>query len=101
MFSLRTAEMISKRWLLMSFPPRWHYDLIRALDYLCEAGTPPDPRADEAVDVILSKQRLDGTWPHQNRHPGVSHFEMEEGAGKPSRWNTLRALRVLRWHDGD
>ncbi len=101
MYSLRSGELISKRWLLMSFPPRWHYDVLRALDYFREAGVPPDPRAVEAVEVIRSKQRGDGTWPLQNRHPGDVHFEMEEGLGKPSRWNTLRALRALRWHDGD
>lgn len=101
MYSLRTGELISKRWLLMSFPPRWHYDLIRALEYLRQAGTLPDPRADEGVEIIRSKRRSDGAWPLQNPHPGVVHFEMEEGAGKPSRWNTLRALRVLRWYYGD
>ena len=98
MYSLRTGELINKRWLLMSFPPRWFYDVLRALDYLREAGAQPDPRCDEAIEVIRSKQREDGTWPLQNRHPGKVHFEMEEGSGKPSRWNTLRALRVLRWY---
>jgi hypothetical protein len=98
MYSLRTGELINKRWLLMSFPPRWFYDVIRALDYLREAGARPDPRCDEAIEVIRSKERRDGRWPLQNRHPGKVHFEMEEGSGKPSRWNTLRALRVLRWY---
>ncbi|MGA7096552.1 MAG: hypothetical protein WB245_03185 [Acidimicrobiia bacterium] len=100
MYSLRTGELINKRWLLMSFPPRWFYDVLRALDYLCEAGVEPDPRCEEAVDVIRSKRRKDGTWPLQNRHPGKVHFEMEAGSGKPSRWNTLRALRVLGWYEG-
>jgi hypothetical protein len=101
MYSLSTGELINKRWLLMSFPPRWFYDVIRALDYLREAEARPDPRCDEAIEVIRSKELRDDRWPLQNRHPGKVHFEMEEGSGKPSRWNTLRALRVLRWYDGD
>jgi len=100
MYSLRTGELINPRWLLMSFPPRWFYDVLRTLDYLRDAGTDPDPRAGEAIAVIEDKQRKDGRWPLQNRHPGKEHFAMEEGSGKPSRWNTLRALRVLRWYRG-
>lgn len=100
MYSLGTGELVNSRWLLMSFPPRWFYDVLRALDYLREAGTGPDPRAEEAIGVIVEKRRKDGTWPLQNRHPGKDHFQMEEG-GKPSRWNTLRVLRVLRWWNGD
>lgn len=99
MNSLSSGELINSRWLLMSFPPRWFYDVIRALDYLRDAGVAPDPRCEEAVEVIRSKQRKDGTWPLQNRHPGKEHFAMEEG-GKPSRWNTLRALRVFQWQEG-
>jgi hypothetical protein len=97
MYSLRTGELINSRWLLMSFPPRWFYDVLRALDYLREAEVDPDPRIDEAVSVIEGKQRKDGSWPLQNRHPGKEHFGMDETSGKPSRWNTLRALRVLDW----
>lgn len=100
MFSLSTGELIEKRWLLLSFPPRWFYDILRALDYLRISGMEPDPRMKEALDVVKGKQRPDGTWPLQGRHPGKVHFEMEDGSGKPSRWNTLRSLRVLRWHEG-
>lgn len=99
MYSLRTGEYINTRWLLMSFPPRWFYDVLRALDYLRAASVEPQTRMEEAVDVIRAKRRRDGTWPLQNRHPGKEHFQMEEGSGKPSRWNTLRVLRVLRWYD--
>jgi hypothetical protein len=98
MYRLSTGEVINTRWLLMSFPPRWHYDVLRALDYLREAGVTPDPRWEDAIDVIRSKRRKGGTWPLQNRHPGKEHFQMEP-AGEPSRWNTLRALRVLQWQD--
>jgi hypothetical protein len=101
MYSLSTGELVNPRWLLMSFPPRWFYDVLRGLDYLREAGTQPDPRAREAIEVIEGKRRKDGLWPLQNRHPGREHFVMEEGSGKPSRWNTLRALRVLDWYADD
>lgn len=99
MYRLSTGELVDPRWLLMSFPPRWHYDVLRGLDYLRDAGAIPDERWEEAVEVIRSKRRRDGRWPLQNRHAGKVHFEMEEGSGKPSRWNTLRALRVLQWHN--
>jgi hypothetical protein len=99
MYSLSTGELINRRWLLLSFPTRWFYDVLRALDYLRASGLDPHPRMAEAVDVLRSKRRGDGTWPLQNPHRGQVHFDMDEGAGKPSRWNTLRALRVLRWFE--
>lgn len=98
MYSLTTDELINRRWQLFSFPPRWHYDVLRALDYL-RLTTDPDPRCDEAIDLLRSKQRRDGRWTVQNRHPGKEHFSMEE-TGKPSRWNTLRAAGVLEWYGG-
>lgn len=97
MYSLTTGELVNRKWLLVSFPTRWFYDVLRALEYMAAAGLEPDPRCQEAVEIIESKQRGDGTWPLQNRHPGKEHFQMEQG-GKPSRWNTLRVLRVLRWY---
>lgn len=93
--SLRTGEVISERWKLFSFPPRWHYDVLRGLEYLRDAGVDLDDRAGEALALVESKRRSDGRWPLQNPHAGEVHFQMEDGAGKPSRWNTLRALRVL------
>src|SRR5690606_9442477 len=96
----RTGHVGTRRGVMMSFPPRWFYTVLRALDYLRAAGMDPDSRADEAVTVVDSKRRKDGRWPLQNRHAGREHFEMEEGPGKPSRWNTLRALRVLAWYRG-
>jgi hypothetical protein len=98
MYSLRTGELVNSRWLLMSFPPRWHYDVLRGLDYLRDAGAEPDSRCEEAIEMIRSKQRANGTWPLQGRHAGKVHFEMES-PGEPSRWNTLRALRVLDWYE--
>jgi hypothetical protein len=96
--SLSTREVVNKRWTLFSFPPRWYYDVLRGLDYLREAGVDPDERAEEAVGIVESKQDSEGRWPLENPHRGREHFQMEEGAGQPSRWNTLRALRVLRWY---
>lgn len=72
--------------------------MLRALDYLAEAGAEPDERCDDAIEVVRRKQRKDGTWPLQGGHPGKEHFAMES-SGKPSRWNTLRALRVLDWYE--
>lgn len=95
--SLSTGEIINPRWKLFSFPPRWHYDVLRGLDYFRDAGVRFDERCDEAVSLIEHKRRPDGTWPLQNHYAGKEHFKMEPGPGKPSRWNTLRALRVLRF----
>jgi hypothetical protein len=79
---------------MLSFPFRYRYDVLRALDWFRYADRPYDPRMDDALELLRSKRRKDGTWPLQCRHPGESHFEMERTGG-PSRWNTLRALRVL------
>jgi hypothetical protein len=93
-----TGDVVNPAWLLFSFPTRWHYDVLRALDYFRAVGDAPDPRLDEAVEVVRSKRRPDGTWPLENTHPGAVHFDLDEGDGRPSRWNTLRALRVLNWY---
>jgi hypothetical protein len=84
-------------WTEISFPTRWHYDILWGLDYLRRAGVAPDERMAEAIDLVRKKCDEHGRWPLENPHPGPVHFEMEGGAGEPSRWNTLRALRVLRW----
>jgi hypothetical protein len=94
-----TGEVIDPAYLEFSFPTRWHYDVLRALEYFRAVGDPPDPRVNEAIDLLRSKQQPDGTWVLENTHPGAVHFPLDEGDGRPSRWNTLRALRVLRWYD--
>jgi len=91
----RTGTVIDRKMLMLSYPSRWYYDVLRALDYFRAAGAPYDPRIEDAITVVLKKRRSDRTWPLQARHPGHTHFEMEK-VGEPSRWNTLRALRVLR-----
>lgn len=85
-------------WTRFAFPTWWHYDVLRGLEYLRSAGARPDERAAEAIDLVVQKRGEDGRWPLETRHPGVMLVEMEEGVGRPSRWNTLRALRVLDWY---
>ncbi|MEX0974487.1 MAG: hypothetical protein WD024_03915 [Bacillota bacterium] len=90
-----TGEVIKPQFLMLSYPSRWHYDILRALDYFQSAGVAYDERMAPALSVLVKKRRADGTWPLQAKHPGQVHFDMEE-TGCPSRWNTLRALRVMR-----
>jgi hypothetical protein len=96
---LSTGDVVRPNWLRFSFPTWWHYDVLRGLDYFRVAGNDPDPRLADAVDLVRSKQQGDGSWLLENTHPGQVHFTMEEGDGEPSRWNTLRAMRVLNWYD--
>ena len=96
--SHRTGEIVDGRMTRFSFPPRWYYDVLRGLDYFQASGTKTDPRDLEAIELVRKKRSKDGTWPLQNRRSGKTFFELEK-AGKPSRWNTLRALRVLRWFE--
>lgn len=94
---LSTGEVVEEDWLRFSFPPWWHYDVLRGLDYFCSRGGEPDPRVAEALSLVREKRQPDGPWPLENTHLGAVHFALEAGEGRPSRWNTLRALRVLRW----
>jgi len=103
---LSTGEVADPGFTQFPFPPGWHYDVLRGLDHLRAAGVRPDERVAEAVAVIEKKRGDDGRWPLEtpqfrsaHRLRGMVHFPMDEGIGKPSRWNTLRALRVLRWAD--
>ncbi|HEY8301436.1 MAG TPA: squalene cyclase [Jatrophihabitans sp.] len=97
---LRTGEVADQAWLQFSFPTQWHYDVLRGLDHFRAAGGAPDERIHEALDLVRSKRGADGTWPLENTHPGAMHFALEDGDGRPSRWNTLRAKRVLAWAEG-
>jgi hypothetical protein len=94
--SHRTGEVVDKRMTRFSFPPRWYYDIMRVLDYFQSCDVDPDDRAKDAIKVLMKKQRKDGTWPLQDNHPGRTYFDMEQ-TGKPSRWNTMRALRIIDW----
>jgi hypothetical protein len=94
-----TGEVIDPAWLQLSFPHWYHYDVLRALDYLRDAGADPgDDRIADAIGVVEANQSADGRWPLQNIHAGDTHLQTDDGAGQPSRWNTLRALRVLDWY---
>jgi hypothetical protein len=97
--SLRTGEVIEKRWLRFSFPTFWHYDVLRGLEYLKNAGIKPDRRVDEAIEVVRKRRHQNGRWPLNLLHPERIPLEMETETGRASRWNTLRALRVLRWYN--
>lgn len=97
--SHRTGAVVRSTFTRLSFPPRWHYDVLRALDYLRDSDAPRDGRLQEAIALLRAKQLGDGRWPLQQRYPGATFFEMER-VGEPSRWNTLRALRVLAWWEG-
>ena len=83
-------------WTRFAFPPWWHYDVLRGLEYLRSAGVTSDERAAEAIELVALKRDGNGRWPLETRYPGVMPVELDEGEGRPSRWNTLRALRVLR-----
>ena len=95
---LSTAEVIDQAWTQLSYPTYWHYDVLRGLDHLRAAAAAPDERVAEAIELVESKRDADGRWPLENPHPGRLHFALDEGEGRPSRWNTLRAMRVLKWY---
>jgi hypothetical protein len=97
--SLRTGEVIDKRWLRFAFPMFWHYDVLRGLDYLRNAGIKPDRRLREAIHTVMERRHQNGRWPLNRLHPDEIPLQMETLVGGASRWNTLRALRVLRWYN--
>ncbi len=94
--SHRTGKVINPIFLRLAFPPRWHYDILRALDYFRAADAPADERLADAIAVLMSKQLPDGRWKLDHSFRGREFFALEQ-VGSPSRWNTLRALRVLLW----
>ncbi|HEX6139209.1 MAG TPA: hypothetical protein VF013_01950 [Candidatus Limnocylindria bacterium] len=92
-----TGDVADPRFAMASFPTYWYYDVLRGLDYFRATGEPPDPRCKEAIALIASRRDTAGRWPRENVHQGPTHLEMDGPEGFPSRWITLRALRVLRW----
>lgn len=96
---LSTGAVIEPNWSLFSFPTRYFYDVLRGLDYLRSAGAEPDERCAEAIQLVEQKRVADGRWLLENPHPGEVHFDVDQGEGKPSRWITLRASRVLDWYE--
>ena len=93
--SHRSGAVVDRAFTRFPFPPQWHFDIVRGLEHFRAAGARPDPRLADAIDVIRRAQRRDGTWARQRAHPGRTWFRLEEPG--PSRWATLRALRVLHW----
>jgi hypothetical protein len=85
-------------WTRFAFPTWWHYDVLRGLEYLRRARVVPDDRVAEAIDLVVSKRDSDGLWLLEVQYPGEMPIEIDESEGRPSRWNTLRALRVLNWY---
>ena len=94
------VEYAHPAWTRFAFPTWWHYDVLRGLEYLRRAGARPDERMAEAIELVASRRGADGRWPLEVRYPGVMPIEIDEGEGRPSRWITLRALRVLSWYSG-
>jgi hypothetical protein len=97
--SHRTGTVINPMFVRFAFPPRWHYDVLRALDYFQAVHAPRDRRLAEAIALVRGCCGEDGRWALQHAYRGKTYFELER-LGAPSRWNTLRALRVLKWWDG-
>lgn len=95
----KTGEIIHHNFTLLSYPHRWYYNVLRGLVFFARVSAPYDERLVEAIELLKSRRRPDGSWPAQHKYPGRSFFEMEK-VGGPSRWNTLRALKVLKWWEG-
>jgi hypothetical protein len=95
--SHRTGAVANPAFTRFPFPPQWHFDVLRGLEHFRAAGAAADPRLSDAIDIVRRAQRADGTWPVHRGYPGRTWFRMEPAG--PSRWATLRALRVLRWWD--
>lgn len=92
----KTGEIIKDKFLKLSYPPRWHYDVLRGLDFFRRIEAPRDTRLAESIEVLAAKCDGSGRWRLENRYEGQVFFQLES-LGKPSRWNTLRVLRVLNW----
>ena len=95
---LSTSEVIDPAWTQFSFPTGYHYDVLRGLEYLRSVRIGPDARMAEAIELVASKRDADGRWLLENVHPDALDAEPGTAEGQPSRWNTLRALRVLNWY---
>ncbi|HUN86204.1 MAG TPA: hypothetical protein VMU48_17625 [Terracidiphilus sp.] len=94
-----TGKVANPEFLQLAFPPRYHYDILRALDYFRSAGVQPDTRMSDAVHLVESKRQADGRWPNERAYDEALAVPFGESAGEPSRWNTLRAMRALRWYE--
>jgi len=98
--SRSTGRVVDPRFTMFSYPTRWFYDVLRGLDYFRLSHPSPDERCAAALDLVTTRRDSEGRWPLENIHEGATHFRMEGHEGAPSRWNTLRAMRVLEWASG-
>lgn len=94
------GKPIKPSWMSFAFPPYWFYDVLSALDYFRQFRENSDDRLQAGMDLVSKKQNPDQTWNLGRKHPGKTHVEMEDPR-KPSKWNTLRALRVLKWWESN
>lgn len=97
---LTTGEIVNRKWTRFAFPTMWHYDVLRGLEYFRHAGVQPDERMEEAVGIVRARRHQNRRWPMNHLHADRLGFPMETRTGSASRWNTLRAMRVLRWYEG-
>jgi hypothetical protein len=95
-----TGETASQAFLTFAFPPRYEYDVLRALEYFRATGARPDARMDDAMAIVKQRQQPDGRWLLDRTHAEAIAVPLGESVGEPSRWITLRALRVIRWYNG-
>jgi hypothetical protein len=96
---LTNGEIIDRKWTRFTFPTIWHYDILRGLDYLQDAGVDPDERITEAIGIVETRRHQNGRWPMNHLHSDRLGFRLEAETGRASRWNTMRAMRVLRWYN--
>ena len=96
---LSTGEVINRKWMRFTFPTMWHYDILRGLDYLRSAGVEPGERVTEAIGIVRERRHQNGRWPMNHLHKDRLGFPVEPETGRASRWNTMRAMRVLRWYE--
>jgi hypothetical protein len=95
---LTTGDIVDRAWARFAFPTVWHYDILRGLDYLRSAGVEPDERVTEAIGIVEARRHQNGRWPMNHLHADRLGFPIEPETGRASRWNTLRAMRVLKWY---
>lgn len=98
--SHRTGKIVDSKMTRFSFPANWRYDVMRALDYFRDCNAVRDVRLEDSIELLMKKRTVEGKWLLQNRHPGKSYFEMEN-VGRPSKWNTLRGMRILKWWEDE
>jgi hypothetical protein len=95
---LTSGEIIDRKWTRFTFPTMWYYDVLRGLDYLRSAGLQPNERVSEAVGIVEERRHQNGRWPMNHLHADRLGFPLETEIGKASRWNTMRAMRVIKWY---